>query len=421
MNLKPLQNLWSSWWSRSRTRRLCMHEKPSGYKVLHQIPAAAAGVQWGDCSTPLTGLHGLCQMYQRWYGPPHQSQPPLQDSQKLVQAINAWYWNKKEKSPTKPELPDLLESSPKQKSDSNKFWQQVQQRFFPVQAERTATLALPRARAQFWQKKSTTPNLSSKLRKDGKLTPQECQCHLDNMLCLFCGTAWHITKDCQKSSSASTKAQVSKSDQDKSMSSGTDSKKDWAVLKTLHEPRIVLNSLVQKTLTLNTSTLSNPDSLTLSLTSHTLLWSWSPLWIPIFWLLHWFCVFFRLSISWLMAFCLSSSDSLMEPPIPVISQALDLQIHFPTGESQNLTFTSLHWPELHDCTRILLASPATIPDWWVLEQSFSGNCRNMNPRAHPSVRHFHCQHHFLNFWTLSWDLPNPVLLVTLETPKSNPH
>ena len=35
------------------------------------------------------------------------------------------------------------------------------------------------------QKKSTTPDLSSKLGKYGKLTPQEYQCHLDNKLCLF--------------------------------------------------------------------------------------------------------------------------------------------------------------------------------------------------------------------------------------------
>jgi len=56
------------------------------------------------------------------------------------------------------------------------------------------------------QKKSTTPDLSSKLGKDGKLTPQEHQRHLDNKLCLFCGTAGHIAKDCPKSSSTSAKA-----------------------------------------------------------------------------------------------------------------------------------------------------------------------------------------------------------------------
>jgi len=56
------------------------------------------------------------------------------------------------------------------------------------------------------KKKSTTPDLSSKLRKDRKLTPQEHQHCLENKLCLFCGTAGHIAKDYPKSSSASAKA-----------------------------------------------------------------------------------------------------------------------------------------------------------------------------------------------------------------------
>ena len=35
------------------------------------------------------------------------------------------------------------------------------------------------------ESKKPNPNLSSKLRKDGKLTPQEWQCHLNKNLCLF--------------------------------------------------------------------------------------------------------------------------------------------------------------------------------------------------------------------------------------------
>src|SRR5882724_4908307 len=91
---------------------------------------------------------------------------------------------------------------------------------------RTTSLALPRARAQLLNRRSP-PNLSFKLRKDGKLTPQEHQCCLDNKLCLFCGsTAGHVAKYCPKFSLASAKAQASKSDQDKSTSSGMDSQKD---------------------------------------------------------------------------------------------------------------------------------------------------------------------------------------------------
>src|SRR5882672_9789694 len=54
--------------------------------------------------------------------------------------------------------------------------------------------------------KKPDPDLSSKLGKDSKLTPQERQRRLDNNLCLFCGTSGHVAKDCPKSSSASSKA-----------------------------------------------------------------------------------------------------------------------------------------------------------------------------------------------------------------------
>src|SRR5882724_12455317 len=46
------------------------------------------------------------------------------------------------------------------------------------------------------EQKGPTSDALPKLSKDGKLTPQECQCHMDNKLCLFCSTAGHIAKDC---------------------------------------------------------------------------------------------------------------------------------------------------------------------------------------------------------------------------------
>ena len=46
--------------------------------------------------------------------------------------------------------------------------------------------------------KKSIPDLSSRLGTNGKLTPEERQCHLDNNLCLFCGTSGHIAHDCPK-------------------------------------------------------------------------------------------------------------------------------------------------------------------------------------------------------------------------------
>ena len=51
------------------------------------------------------------------------------------------------------------------------------------------------------EQKEPTTDLPPKLGKDSKLTPQECQHHLDNNLCLCCGTMGHIMKDCPKAAS----------------------------------------------------------------------------------------------------------------------------------------------------------------------------------------------------------------------------
>ena len=58
-------------------------------------------------------------------------------------------------------------------------------------------------------KKTLTPNLFSKLGKDGKLTPQERQHRLDENLCLFCGTPDHRAANCNKATAAA-KAHASK-------------------------------------------------------------------------------------------------------------------------------------------------------------------------------------------------------------------
>ena len=50
------------------------------------------------------------------------------------------------------------------------------------------------------------PDLVGKLGKDGKLTPQECQCCMDNSLCLFCGKTGHIAKECPKSTAIAARA-----------------------------------------------------------------------------------------------------------------------------------------------------------------------------------------------------------------------
>ena len=42
------------------------------------------------------------------------------------------------------------------------------------------------------------PDLTDKLGKDGKLTPQECQQCMDGGLCLLCASSNYMIKDCMK-------------------------------------------------------------------------------------------------------------------------------------------------------------------------------------------------------------------------------
>src|SRR6266481_228073 len=90
--------------------------------------------------------------------------------------------------------------------------------------QKNMTSSSSQSKGSTMEAKKTSPDLSSKLGKDGKLMPQERQHCLDKNLCLFCGNSGHITKDCPKSSSASSKDRASKTSQDSAPAS-SDSKK----------------------------------------------------------------------------------------------------------------------------------------------------------------------------------------------------
>jgi hypothetical protein len=68
------------------------------------------------------------------------------------------------------------------------------------------------------------PDLSNKLGKDGKLTPEERKRRFENNLCLFCGGAGHTAKDCPKSSSSASKAKARGTRVEKSDDRSDDSK-----------------------------------------------------------------------------------------------------------------------------------------------------------------------------------------------------
>ncbi|KAF9001178.1 hypothetical protein BDQ17DRAFT_1426744 [Cyathus striatus] len=69
-------------------------------------------------------------------------------------------------------------------------------------ASSTSTPSSGKPKNKQKQNQSKVPDLTGKLSSDGKLTPEECKCCLDQKLCLFCGNAGHQDKDCHKAASA---------------------------------------------------------------------------------------------------------------------------------------------------------------------------------------------------------------------------
>ena len=72
---------------------------------------------------------------------------------------------------------------------------------------------------------SNSANTASHLGKDGKLTPTERKRRLDNKLCLFCGAAGHMARDCTKSTSSAAKGRAANAGSGKDSGSKPDPKK----------------------------------------------------------------------------------------------------------------------------------------------------------------------------------------------------
>ena len=154
----------------------------------------------------------------------HDKPNTLAGLRKLVQAIDARYWERRGEVSRETRTSGSSGNKSEPKSDSNKSDNKSGKG--SSKQKNTNSSSTQGKGSTSEQKKATTPDLSSKLGKDGKLTPQERQRRLDNKLCLFCGASGHVAKDCPKSTSASSKARASKTEQDKSASTGSDSKKD---------------------------------------------------------------------------------------------------------------------------------------------------------------------------------------------------
>ena len=102
----------------------------------------------------------------------------LLDLCKLVQTIDHRYWERKAEVMCEANLTCRVDPKNDPKTAKN-------------------PKAMPKGKAP--ENPKPSPDLTGKLGKDGKLTPQGCQRFMDNSLCLFCGKTGHIVKECLKS------------------------------------------------------------------------------------------------------------------------------------------------------------------------------------------------------------------------------
>ena len=146
----------------------------------------ASHIQWGDHALLRQAYKGLARRIKNEMV--HHDRPvTLWDLRKLVQAIDNRYWEWKAEV--------TREANPMSRVDARN----------DLKTGKTPKAA---SKGKAPEKPKPNPNLTGKLGKDGKLTPQEHQCCMDNSLCLFCRKMGHIAKECPKSTAITARARA---------------------------------------------------------------------------------------------------------------------------------------------------------------------------------------------------------------------
>ena len=134
----------------------------------------------------------------------HNKPTTLSDLRKLVQAIDSRYWEHKAEI-SRENASGTSRNKSENKSDNSKT-EKGKGSSKSKQKDLNSSSGLTSSKGNSSESKKSNPDLSSKLGKDSKLTPQERQHCLNENLCLFCSASGHMAKDCPKSTSAAVKA-----------------------------------------------------------------------------------------------------------------------------------------------------------------------------------------------------------------------
>ena len=146
----------------------------------------ASRIQWDNHALFRQAYKGLARCIKNEMV--HHNRPlTLLDLCKLVQAIDYRYWERKAEITCETNSMSKVDPKGDLKNARN-------------------PKAAPKGKAP--ENPKSGPDLTRKLGKDGKLTPQERQHHMDNSLCLFCGKTGHIAKECPKSTALTARARA---------------------------------------------------------------------------------------------------------------------------------------------------------------------------------------------------------------------
>ena len=180
-----------------------MQESHQATKYFIKFTQLATRVQWGQAALLRQVYNSLTNRIKN--DMVHHDKPTtLSNIQKLVQAIDSHYWERKVEI-SRENASGTSRNKSENKSDNSKT-KKGKGSSKSKQKDLNSSSSSTSSKGSTSESKKSNPDLSSKLRKDGKLTPQERQCCLDKNLCLFCGASGHIAKDCPKSTSAAVKA-----------------------------------------------------------------------------------------------------------------------------------------------------------------------------------------------------------------------
>src|SRR5467141_3920172 len=146
-----------------------MHDSHQATKYLIKFQQLASHVEWGDAALRRQAYNGLAKRIKD--DMVHHDKPnTLAGLCKLVQAIDARYWERKGELSHETHASGSSGNKSDNKSDSAKSDNKSGK---SKSKQKDNNSGSTQSKGSYSDLKKSTPNLSLKLRKDGKLTPQE--------------------------------------------------------------------------------------------------------------------------------------------------------------------------------------------------------------------------------------------------------